>query len=72
MSEDVKFAIKGVIFKVSDKWKCTCGTEHKFGIYAAAHWSEHLTHNCDCGIERTFNSGRVTRSITRKSKPHGT
>ena len=31
-------------------WNCTkCGKEHEFGVWYAAHSSEPLLHNCECG-----------------------
>jgi hypothetical protein len=44
----------------SDVWRCDCDTEHNFGLYAAAHWDEELSHKCKCGVERTFEHGEVT------------
>lgn len=34
------------------KWKCTsCGKEHEFGLWYAAHCTEVMTHTCDCGAK---------------------
>lgn len=43
-----------------DTWKCICGKVHELGVYVAAHWDIKLTHTCECGIERTLESGFLT------------
>lgn len=52
--------------KPGDDWKCICGEAHKLGGYVAAHWDDELTHTCECGIERTLESGFLT--FTGKKK----
>lgn len=42
---------------------CPCGVSHLAGAWAAAHWSEELTHTCDaCGRLNTIRNGWVLRS----------
>lgn len=39
----------------------TCGKEHKFNGYVAAHWNDVLTHTCDnCHAVHSVVRGQVT------------
>ncbi len=54
-------AAKGFNCETCDKW-------HVFGIYVMAHWSDVLTHTCDCGAKHTICAGRV-RQFKPGKKP---
>ena len=42
---------------------CACGERPRAGLWAAAHWNDTLTHQCDsCGRQNTICGGMVTRS----------
>jgi hypothetical protein len=59
-----------VILKLTDDWRCECGKVHDLGCYVAAHWTDRLTHTCDCGRKHGIKNGvlSLTKDI-RKGKP---
>jgi len=57
--QPARVACDGAEFDMTERWRCQCGVEHIFGMYAAAHWQDELTHMCDCERERTFEGGVV-------------
>lgn len=54
-----RVASLGAVFDLGEHWRCQCGVEHSFGMYAAAHWQLELVHTCACDRERTFEAGMV-------------
>lgn len=47
--------------KPDDKWMCCkCGRVHELGAYVAAHWSEELKHDCECGEVHWIQRGVIT------------
>jgi transcription elongation factor Elf1 len=62
------------VAKFDKGFDCTsCGANHEFGPYVAAHWNEALTHTCACGAQHVVQSGRVTpvKKPRTKRKPKG-
>jgi hypothetical protein len=56
-------------FRANEAWRCQCGKVHTFGVWAAAHWDVVLTHNCDCGLQHDFKSGRVKAIRSKNGTP---
>lgn len=38
-----------------------CGKEHLFPSYVYAHWTEQITHECDCGVKHNVLRGIAIR-----------
>jgi len=57
--EPARLANLGEVFELDEVWRCSCSREHNFGMYVAAHWDDELIHNCECGANHVFKSGRV-------------
>jgi len=55
----IPLAVKGAAYSPGSLWRCHCDRQHRFGPYAAAHWSEDLEHECPCGTGRVFRKGVV-------------
>ena len=51
--------LRPIVLKPGDSFSCECGKVHPLGVYVAAHWTEELTHTCDCGRKRTVCNGVV-------------
>ncbi len=43
---------------------CTaCGARHEFGGWVYAHWSDDLTHTCECGQRHKVRKGEVKAHV---------
>jgi hypothetical protein len=60
---NARLANRGQVFKLGEQWRCGCGLEHSFGVYAAAHWQDVLEHKCECGVARAFRAGKVIEHV---------
>lgn len=45
-----------------------CGREHRFPGYVLAHWSDTLTHACDCGLRYSILKGRAKVASVKPAK----
>ena len=61
--------LRPIVLKPGDSFSCECGKVHPLGVYVAAHWTEELTHTCDCGRKRTVCNGVVELIENTKGEP---
>ena len=60
---------KSIQLEPSDTWMCPCGVEHELGAYVAAHWDVFQTHECGCGVKRSFKCGLLM--TPKKARKNG-